>query len=92
MWQELNYRIDECHVVRGWHLVSRAPRYASFVNPTPLAHADTPRDIFPRGGYHKLVAGKSTVRALVPLKPHHIEGLMQGKSVTTQSPPFGMLW
>ncbi|GFX40066.1 hypothetical protein TNCV_2100691 [Trichonephila clavipes] len=27
----------------------------SFVNPSPLAHADTPRDILPRGdGYHKL--------------------------------------
>ncbi|GFV81704.1 hypothetical protein TNCV_1703601 [Trichonephila clavipes] len=25
----------------------------SFVNPTPLAHADTPRDILP-GGYHNL--------------------------------------
>ncbi|GFY15887.1 hypothetical protein TNCV_1285321 [Trichonephila clavipes] len=24
----------------------------SFVNPTPLAHADTPRDTLPRGGYH----------------------------------------
>ncbi|GFY34643.1 hypothetical protein TNCV_1373341 [Trichonephila clavipes] len=25
---------------------------SSFVNPTPLAHADTPRDILP---YHKLI-------------------------------------
>ncbi|GFU04302.1 hypothetical protein TNCV_864041 [Trichonephila clavipes] len=25
---------------------------SSSVNPTPLAHADTQRDVHPRGGYH----------------------------------------
>ncbi|GFW20463.1 hypothetical protein TNCV_4547301 [Trichonephila clavipes] len=29
---------------------------SSFVKPTPLAHADTPRDILPRGGGHHTVS------------------------------------
>ncbi|GFW49394.1 hypothetical protein TNCV_3059011 [Trichonephila clavipes] len=28
---------------------------SSFVNPTPLAHADASRDVLPRGGYQHLI-------------------------------------
>ncbi|GFV70003.1 hypothetical protein TNCV_5074681 [Trichonephila clavipes] len=42
---------------------------SSFVNPTPLAHADTSRDVLPRGGTSQAVFGKST-RALTKREAH----------------------
>ncbi|GFS48056.1 hypothetical protein TNCV_3599801 [Trichonephila clavipes] len=40
---------------------------------------------------HGLVTGVSYVRALIPLKTHHIEGLMRIKSVEAQSSHIGVM-
>ncbi|GFW59256.1 hypothetical protein TNCV_2910021 [Trichonephila clavipes] len=57
---------------------------SSFVNPTPLAHADIPRDILPRGGHHNcsptsLVRGESRPALLIPTTKwplaHHLEAI-----------------
>ncbi|GFV17126.1 hypothetical protein TNCV_3632891 [Trichonephila clavipes] len=47
---------------------------------------------WPRGYGHELTAGVSRVRALVPLKTRHAEGLMHARSVEAQSSSVVMMW